>query len=127
LRSDVFDRALPWTDLVWRRGLIDDLNLRIGERVSGLLALALVIALGLAPHRPAMLGVASAAALALLALNRDLYRFFWNERGGMFALGAIAWHWLYLVYSTVAFALGSIRWMLRRVPTTASRPNASRW
>ena len=113
LRSDIFDRALPWTDLVWQRGLVDDLNLRIGERASGVLALVLATALVAAAHRPGALLVGVVAAIALIAQNRDLYRFFWRKRGVWFAIGAIAWHWLYFAYSTIAFAMGSVRAMFR--------------
>jgi glycosyltransferase involved in cell wall biosynthesis len=119
LRSDIFDRALPWTDLVWQRGLVDDLNLRISERASGVLALVLAVALVIGVRRTGALLVGVAAAVVLIALNRDLYRFFWRTRGARFATGAVAWHWLYFVYSTIAFAIGSFRSMFRSSPRRA--------
>ena len=123
LRSDIFDRALPWTELIWRRGLVDDLNLRVRERASGILALVLAAALASALRWPAMLLSACAAAVALVALNLDLYRFFWRMRGGLFALRALPWHWLYFVYSTLAFAAGSVRWLFhRRMRRGGARP-----
>jgi GT2 family glycosyltransferase len=111
LRSDVLDRALPWTGILLReRSLLGDLNLRPADRASGALACAILAALCVAPWRPAALVVVLAAAiLLLLVLNADLYRFFHRKRGLGFALRAIAWHWVYLVYSSLAFAAGVVR------------------
>lgn len=115
LRSDIFDRALPWTDLVWRGGgLIDDLNLRAGQRASGVLALALFASLAASLRWPGALALAAASMAALVVLNLDLYRFFWRERGPLFALCALPWHWFYFAYSTVAFAAGTLRGFLGR-------------
>ena len=121
LRSDIFDRALPWTELAWQRGLVDDLNLGLGERASGILAIVLVTALTAAMRWPAMLAVALAAAVALAVLNRDLYRFFWTRRGALFTLGAVAWHWLYFAYSSIAFAAGSLRFFVAPISRTPRR------
>jgi hypothetical protein len=46
-------------------------------------------------------------ALLLLALNWPLYRFFAHQRGWAFALFAIPWHWLYYLYNSLSFALGT--------------------
>jgi hypothetical protein len=115
LRSDIFDRALPWARLILgRRGLIDDLNLRRADRLSAAAACTGLAALGATPWlAPAGLA-AAAAALALLALNADLYRFFARRRGIGFAVGAAAAHWLYLVYSALAFAAAALGFALRR-------------
>src|SRR5262249_42843663 len=43
LRSDVWDRAVPWTELALREGhLPNDLNVTVLQRLSALLAVALV-------------------------------------------------------------------------------------
>jgi hypothetical protein len=51
---------------------------------------------------------------ALLVCNQDLYRFFLAQRGSRFAVGAVALHWLYYGYSTLAFAIGFLRVRLKR-------------
>jgi GT2 family glycosyltransferase len=107
LRSDIRDRALPWTALLLRQGhVVDDLNLSWPNRVAAAAVLALLGAIVAGWWWPAAWVVAAVLAATLLALNAPLYAFFRRKRGLMFALGCIAWHWLYLLYGAVAFALG---------------------
>jgi hypothetical protein len=108
VRSDVFHRALPWTELIHRyRKLPNDLNLRVAGRISVALLLALMASLGAAAWwRGAAIG-ALAAGIALLAVNWPYYRFLGRRGGAWFALRAVPVHWLYLLYSGVVFALGS--------------------
>jgi GT2 family glycosyltransferase len=108
VRSDVFHRALPWTELIHRyHRLPNDLNLRVTGRISVALLLALVAGLAAAPWwRWSLIG-ALAAAIVLLAVNWPYYRFLGSRRGVVFAALAIPVHWLYLLYSGVVFALGS--------------------
>ena len=50
VRTDVFQRGIPWTELILRtRFLPDDLNLRWSQRLSALLAGLLVLLCGLGP------------------------------------------------------------------------------
>lgn len=49
IKSDVFDRGIPWTLLILRdRHLPNDLNLRLSQRLSALLLCAVLLYLGLA-------------------------------------------------------------------------------
>lgn len=116
LRSDIFDRALPWTELILReRRMLADLNLRPTDRVSAVLACILAATLCAALAWPSALAAALVLALLLLALNADLYEFFRRKRGLAFAARAVLWHWVYLAYSTLAFAAGSLRFVWRRL------------
>lgn len=123
LKTDIRDRALPWTRLLLRQGsLANDLNLQTGQRVSvalALLSLSLVLVVA-----ASLLGLAAGAAVSSLAwgavavawvmwllaagglywLNRSFYGFLAQERGAGFALRVLPWHWLYFVYSGVCFA-----------------------
>lgn len=105
LYTDIFDRALPWTRLLkYEHDIPRDLNLQTAHRVSaGLTWLLLGACIG-ALFWSWLWFAVSAIVLVLLALNVDLYRFFWRERGVWFALRAIPLHWLYYLYSSTAFA-----------------------
>lgn len=106
LRTDIFQRAIPWAQLLRRGGgrLPNDLNLRIGSRVSAVLAWLLVALLLAGSVWPLLWYGAVAAAVGLLGLNAPLYRFFQQKRGWLFTLGVLPWHWLYYLYSSAAFA-----------------------
>ena len=151
LRSDVFERGIPWTVLLWResrarkaverhkrsdddghgRPLLMDLNLQTTNRLSVALTALLVVAAALMAlplagwlRAPAVATGAPLAAVVLsallLALNWPLYAFFARKRGLAFALAAIPWHWLYYLYNSLSFALGSLRFLLRGVRPVAA-------
>lgn len=120
IRSDIFDRALPWTELILReRHMPDDLNLERGQRLGVALALAfplLAAAAMLTPSRAAALtcaGLAFAAFLGGLAVDARFYRFLAARRGRGFALSAVPLHTLYHFYSGAAFGAGILLHTLR--------------
>ena len=127
LKTDFFDRAIPWTKLILEdRRLMNDLNLRYASRASVVLVYILLGALIGALWRPGFLVIAGAAAVLLVALNAGLYRFYQRQRGLWFALGVIPWHWLYYLYSGLAFVLGTIqyRWDRSRSGRSGTTPKA---
>jgi glycosyltransferase involved in cell wall biosynthesis len=110
LRADFFYRALPWTELILRNGkLTNDLNLQVSSRVSAMLAYGILGCLVMAWQWLGFLAIAVVCALFLFVLNSGLYRFLARKQGFWFALRSIPWHWLYYLYSGLAFAIGTIR------------------
>lgn len=107
LRSDIFDRALPWSRLIveGRGPMINDLNLRAADRLSAALAAIALASLALSPVWPALVAPALAALAAVLIINRRLYKFFFASGGARFAAGAFVMQLLYYVYGGLAFAL----------------------
>ena len=95
VRSDVFDRAAPWTELVLERvGPAGQLNLRPSQLACGLLGL---------PFPP-----------ALPLLQPGFYRFLARRRGVRFAIAAWPLHWLYFASGAAGAALGVLRFTARR-------------
>ena len=109
LRTDIRDRALPWTRLLLRSGHVPaDLNLRPASRLSVACVYLLALSLFGALLHPAALVVVPALLLALLALNAPLYTFFLRARGPLFTLAALPWHWAYYAYSGACFVVGTL-------------------
>jgi glycosyltransferase involved in cell wall biosynthesis len=140
LRSDIFQRGIPWTILLWResrargssepllatgdllrlpdplsarRPFLLDLNLQTSNRASVAIAALWVAGLLALPVMPAVWPVPLIAALLLLALNWRLYAFFEQRRGSLFALATIPWHWLYYLYNSLSFGLGTLSYFTR--------------
>ncbi|MBC7255836.1 MAG: glycosyltransferase family 2 protein [Chloroflexi bacterium] len=110
LKTDIFQRAIPWGNLMLREGYLpNDLNLDWRNRLGGALAILALLGLLGTPFRPWIGGVTAAALLGLVWLNADLYRFFFRHGGWRFALGAAGLHLLYLLYSSVAFGYCFLR------------------
>ena len=108
IASDLRDRGIPWTQLIWRYGALgNDLNLRIEYRVSVVLAyLALGSAL-LAPYDIRSLMVLALAAAGLTAANWRYYWFFYERRGAWFVMRAWAMHLVHHLCNGLSFALGT--------------------
>jgi GT2 family glycosyltransferase len=104
LHTDIFRRAFPWSRLIHAQsGLPNALNVGAGERVRAALAGALLLSIVLSA---AML-LSPWAVLALLAAvtvaNARLFAMFRRARGPWFAVGAVAFHQLYYLYSSAVF------------------------
>ncbi len=107
LRTDVFDRAIPWTRLILReRKMPDDLNLRRSQRFNALLALLLLVLLPPLTSGPVFQVVFLIVWALFVTKNARFYTFLVRKQGMWFALRAIPIHWLYFIYSCVGFALG---------------------
>jgi GT2 family glycosyltransferase len=117
LRADFFYRAIPWTALILRdRQLNNDLNLQWSSRMSVILVYALLVALAVAWWWSPGWLAALVLSLTLVVINSSVYRFFYNKRGMVFAIRTIPWHWLYYLYSGLAFAIGTLRYLISTTP-----------
>lgn len=115
LKSDFFDRALPWTELILRdRRFINDLNLRFSSRLSALLTYVFLLALIGGVWWSGFFAVAGMSSFSLFIINKPLYQYFLDKRGLWFTTKTIPWHWFYYFYSGLAFAIGVGRFYLFR-------------
>jgi GT2 family glycosyltransferase len=126
IRTDISCRALPWSRLILEtKKLPNDLNLRLGQRVSfALVALACAF-LALAVLQPKLLTVSAAALLAVVVLNRKLYLTFFRQRGIFFTAACIPLHLLYYLYSGLSYVYVWTEFQLRRI-ATGRRPAGSK-
>ena len=115
LKADFFFRALPWTRLILQEGrFVDDLNLKTSNRISIASIYALLFCVPAGFWISWTLVAAFLPAMVLLALNGNLYRFFYKKRGLGFAIMTIPWHWFYFLYSGLAFAIGFLRYKSKK-------------
>jgi hypothetical protein len=101
MRTDLVDRAIPWTLLILRSNQMPaDLNLQCGQRfsvlASGWAALALILSVVSAAFfggrlAAALVLSATIAAIAVMALNSDFYHFLCGGAG--FAAGLTSHVW----------------------------------
>jgi glycosyltransferase involved in cell wall biosynthesis len=116
LKADFFCRAVPWTRLILNEGrFIDDLNIKISNRISVMFVYMLFLTLCGALYMPSLLVPAVLIMLLLFALNWNVYRFFLDKRGLSFTVRTIPWHWFYFFYSGMAFAFGFVEYQVKRL------------
>jgi glycosyltransferase involved in cell wall biosynthesis len=104
IRTDVFCRAVPWSRLILHTSNMPaDLNLKMGQRASFILATLACALPVLSGVRLEWLAASAAAILGVFALNRKLYLFFLRKNGVLFAVGCVALHVLYYLYSGLSY------------------------
>jgi GT2 family glycosyltransferase len=104
IRTDIQRRAIPWARLMLeRKNLLNDLNVKTVQRVSGGLVILTCLFFFLAILRPELLAVSGLTALTVIFLNRRLYGFLLKRRGALFAGACIPLHFLYFLYSTLTY------------------------
>jgi GT2 family glycosyltransferase len=119
LKIDIFDRGIPWVHLMLRAGNVaNTLNVKHSQRLSVLLVYLIGAAILAAVWWPVAWMVALLLALAVLAVNRDFYRYFVARAGMGFALRVVPLHWLYFGYCGVCVLWGTLRHYLEGTPGT---------
>ncbi|MBE7553407.1 MAG: glycosyltransferase family 2 protein [Anaerolineales bacterium] len=123
LKSDIFDRGIPWTRLILRdKAFTSDLNLQTHNRVSVVAIYGLLLAVAVSLFQPQALLVALGLAALLLWLNLRLYRFFYQKRGVVFTLQVIPLHWLYYLYNALSFGCGMLLYWHEQLKAEAIVP-----
>jgi GT2 family glycosyltransferase len=116
LKADILYRALPWTDLILNDGrIMDDLNLKRASRISVIAIFMLLSAVIGSMYSAWILVPMTILVALLLGLNWDLYRFFKEKRGLIFAVKTIPWHWFYFFYCGLSYAVGFARYQIKRL------------
>ena len=115
IKSDVLDRAAPWTELIWnqvvrqKKRVANDLNLGFAYRASLIISFILIAAsIGLFFTTWALPLILLCGVL-FFALQIPFFRFFRTKRGAQFALYALAWRFGYDIYSGLGFCYGSLK------------------
>lgn len=115
LVSEIRDRGVPWTQLLYRfDGPHNYLNVTVACRLSVIVAYLLVIFLLLALEWPALIAPAATAAIVLWWLDRSFYQFFASRRGLAFVLALFPLRTLHHLCNGISFVVGSIHYSARR-------------
>ena len=114
LRSDIADRAVPWTRLILSSAKIpSDLNLNLASRLSALLAWIFVISLFAGLEKSLLWTVSALSIVLLILLNINLYRLFHQRGSWIFVIGAFGLHLFYFLYSSFLFGLLTLEYLVR--------------
>jgi GT2 family glycosyltransferase len=116
LKSDLIDRATPWTELILQnRMLINDLNLRLSNRFSVALVFVFFFLLAAGLRYPMLAGISLILLAIVLIINLPLYCFFYKRRKLLFMLRIIPWHIIYCLCCGLGFAAGTTRVLYRKI------------
>jgi GT2 family glycosyltransferase len=114
MKSDLCDRAIPWTILMWKhKQPTRDLNLQPRHKASAAVLSGCVILAALGFRSASYLWGIPVLFILFFLLNRRFYLFFARKKGVLFALGVVPLHCLYYFYSSLGFVVGSCRYLLQ--------------
>jgi len=107
IKSDVMNRAVPWTKLMLDRRIFrSDLNVKTNNVLSVPVAFLILFNLPLVYFLPkSAFALLSLIGLFLL-LNQKFFRFVLKERGAKFTIKAILMNWFSYLYSGVGLIIG---------------------
>jgi hypothetical protein len=113
VKTDIFQRGIPWIDLMLRSDkAVKILNVKGSQRLSvGLVFTACALVM-LAIWWPWALIGATAAIIVVTLLNIELYRFFVSRRGWWFAIKSLFLHWLYFGCCGISVIVGTLRFYI---------------
>ena len=120
IKTDVFDRGIPWTRLMLRAGAAPKtLNVKQGQRISVVLVYLTLLSLAGAAWFPWLWATAAIFATIVTVLNLRFYHYFAARRGWWFTLRTIPLHWLYFCCCGVCVVAGTLIHHLRPEPRLA--------
>jgi GT2 family glycosyltransferase len=121
VRTDLLDRAIPWTELLLATGPVSrsstpSLGMRelMGTATAGLAVVAVVLAVFGGGIR--VLAVAAVLAFATVSINAPFYGFLRKRGGVSLALVAVPLHFFYQLLSAIAVPIGFARHLMNRTP-----------
>lgn len=115
IKSDIFDRAVPWTRLILRAGKApNSLNITTSQRTSVILVYLTALAVAGGIWFPPLWLVAGLLVLVVTALNWEFYRYIASHRGYFFTLRAVPVHWLYFGYCGFSVVWGTLGFFISR-------------
>jgi glycosyltransferase involved in cell wall biosynthesis len=105
LRTDILDRAIPWSKLIMEsREMVSDLNLQPSQKLSTLLVGLIIAILFLSFFVPGLIFLVLLLLLSIWMINRRLFMFFSKRKGPVFTSLAFAMYLLYYLYSGATYA-----------------------
>jgi glycosyltransferase involved in cell wall biosynthesis len=123
VRSDLFVRAVPWTQIMLEKRIYrNDLNTRYENLASGFITFLTLATLLWIPFRPSLAIMLPVFFALLFLLNWKFYRFVYLEKGLWFLLRAVVANWFGYVYSGLGVLIGMANYFLQPVLTRGARP-----
>ncbi len=112
VRTDIFQRGVPWMLLILRSGTPEsDLNVSPSQRLSVALTGLMLLSLAASLLWPWAALVAFAGLAVTITLNRRFYRFLGAQGGLSFALRSVPMHHLYFVCCGLAVVFAWAMWL----------------
>lgn len=115
LKSDLFDRAVPWTILMLsNKQFTNDLNLKPKHKLSALTLILLVASIFMTMMSIWLMLAIPVLLTIYFIMNYEFYKFFLKKKGFIFALKVVPLHILYYFYSILGFFVGSCKYFFNK-------------
>lgn len=116
VKTDIFCRAVPWSKLILTsQGMINDMNLKTADRLSSVCVALSILIFPFIFWKPFLTFLLVFFLIAIVFLNRKIFRFFVKKKGILFAALTFPWLFFYFFYSGVTFIFS---WFWYALPRT---------
>lgn len=106
IRSDIIDRAIPWTQLIVdSESIPNDMNVNFKSRISAFLIWASILSLFFLNKNPLLNYIGPLFFIVFYYINRNFYYLCYQCGGFIFTILSIILHILYYMYSSVVFII----------------------
>jgi len=114
LKSDLFERGVPWTNLILRAGEAGNmLNVKTSQKACVVLVGLALAAIPVAVWFPLAWLAVAGLLLAVTTINAGFHRYFVRNRGWWFALRVVPLQYLYFVICGISVPMGWLSHYLR--------------
>lgn len=114
VRTDIFQRALPWTRLILAHRPEAALNTSPRQQLCGYLTVLAILTLPAAAFWPPALGITAASLAAVVTLNADFFQLLYRRLGWRVML-CLPLHLLYYLCGVIGYALGRVEHLITPV------------
>lgn len=120
LRTDIFNRAIPWTKLILESSeMVSDLNLKLSQKISTALLGICIAIFPLSFLRSELVYLILFLLAVILAINYKLFTFFLKLKGLYFTMAAYGMQLLYYFYSGASYVS---YWLLYKIRYQVKKP-----
>ncbi len=126
VRTDIFQRGVPWMLLIRRTGIVEtDLNVKAQQKACVALTGSTLMAAAGSIVVPWLAGLVVMGLVAIVALNRAFFAFLARRRGTAFACAALPLHLVYYCCCGLSVVIATVYWQWNRprmVPVRSQPP-----
>jgi glycosyltransferase involved in cell wall biosynthesis len=115
IKTDIFDRAVPWATMVLnRRRFTNALNTSTSHKISVISTMLFPISLAASLQFPSLMVVSAVCLLLMAATNAYIIKYYVEQRGLLFGIAVIPLQFIHQLCAGVGFGLAVTRYAMTK-------------
>ena len=111
IKTDIFDRAVPWATMVLNRWRFTKaLNTSPAHKISVISTMLLPLSLAASLQFSSLIVVSAICLLLMVATNLHIIKYYMKERGLLFGIAVIPLHFIHQLCAGIGFGIATIKY-----------------